>query len=159
MSGSPAKIEGSWLSTASERAVLSVGIAIGVFVFCVIGAVDWLMYDAGIHPFGIMLIGAGLAGILAFGFTYRILSNWHERRATLRRELNVISETNHHIRNALELIQLSAQSTHDQHVIQQISVGVDRIQWVLREVMGENSLCGYESPGQGKLNEKKGKQF
>lgn len=138
MSGSSINVEGSWLSTASGRAVFGVAVGIGFFVFCAIGGVDWVLYDAGISPFGIMLVGAALAGLLAFGFTYRILHNWHERRTILRRELQVIGDTNHHIRNALELIQLSAQNIHDQQVIQQISVGVDRIQWVLREVMGKD---------------------
>lgn len=98
------------------------------------------MFNSGVSPFGIMLAGAALAGLLAFGFTYRILSQWHERRETLRRELQIIGDTNHHIRNALELIQLSAQTTHDQQVIAQISVAVERIQWVLREVMDETSF-------------------
>ncbi len=137
---------GRWrLGTASERTVVFVAIGIGVFVFCAIGGADWVMYDAGLSPFGIMLGGAALAGLLAFGFTYRIMSNWHERRSTLRRELKIIGDTNHHIRNALVLIQLSMQSTHDQQVIQQISVAVDRIQWVLREIMGESGLINAQN--------------
>ncbi len=149
MSDSSTNRKRSWLSTAGERTVLGLAIGIGAFVFCAIGGADWLMYDAGISPFGIMLIGAALAGVLAFGFTFRILSNWHERRATLERELKIIGDTNHHIRNALVLIQLSAQNTHDQHVIQQISVAVDRIQWVLREIMGEPCFAAQKEEVEG----------
>ena len=140
MTGS-SKDEVSWLTTVSERTVVGVAAGVGAIVFAAIGGADWLMYDAGVSPFGIMLIGAALAGVLAFGFVYKILDTWHQRKETLRRELQIIGETNHHIRNALELIQLSAQTTHDQHVIQQISVAVERIQWVLRELIGEQSFC------------------
>ncbi len=141
MSGSSINAERSWLTTASERAVIGVAAATGAVVFIAISLADWLLYTAGLSPFGIMLIGAALAGVLAFTVTYRILNNWHERRETVRRELQIIGDTNHHIRNALELIQLSAQTTHDQQVIQQISIAVDRIQWVLRELLGEQTFC------------------
>lgn len=107
-----------------------------------IAAADWLMYDAGFSPFGIMLGSDALAAILAFGFIYRILRTLHERRETVRRELRIIGDTNHHIRNALELIQLSAQTTRDQQVMSQIALAIDRIQWVLRELLGEESFCG-----------------
>ncbi len=149
MAGSSMNAKPSWLSTAGERTVLGVAVGIGAFVFCAMGGADWVMYDAGISPFGIMLLGAALAGVLAFGFTFRFLSDLHERRATLARELKIIGDTNHHIRNALVLIQLSARDTHDQHVIQQISVAVDRIQWVLREIMGETSFSGEKVAGDG----------
>jgi hypothetical protein len=138
-------VGGGWLSTASQRTVLGIAVGVGACVFCVIGAADWLMFDAGLHPFGIMLGSDALAAILAFGFTYRIACHARERREALRRELKVIGDTNHHIRNALELIQLSAQTTHDQQVIEQISVGVERIQWVLRELIGESSYYSVSS--------------
>jgi hypothetical protein len=134
--------EESWLSTASERKVVGVAFGIGLFTFCVIGAADWLMYDAGIHPFALMLLSDALAAILAFAFIYRLVRHWHERREIMHRELQIIGDTNHHIRNALELIQLSVQTTQNQQVIAQISVAVDRIQWVLRELLGEDSFCG-----------------
>jgi len=108
------------------------------------------MYDAGIQPFGIMLASDALAAILAFGFIFHIVRSWHHRRETLNRELRIIGDTNHHIRNALELITLSAQTTHDQQVISQISVAVDRIQWVLRELLGEESFCGFCPENKGK---------
>jgi hypothetical protein len=145
----------SWLSTASERTVLGIALGVAVLIFCVIGVADWLMYDAGFSPFGIMLGSGALAAVLAFGFTYRLARNAHERREVLLRELQVIGDTNHHIRNALELIQLSAHSIHDQQVIAQISIGVERIQWVLRELIGEGGYYQARPPVAEKVEDDK----
>jgi hypothetical protein len=134
------RIGGSWLSTASERAALGIAVGIGVLTFCAIGAADWLMFDAGLPPFGIMLGSAALAAVLAFGFANRMAHLAHERHEAVNRELRIIGDTNHHIRNALELIQLSAQTTQNQEVIGQISTAVDRIQWVLRELTDESTF-------------------
>ena len=49
--------------------------------------------------------------------------------------MQVVAEMNHHIRNALTAISLSADVTEDQHLIRVISEGVDRIDWALREIL------------------------
>lgn len=110
----------------------------GLVVFVVMALVDRLMVDLGFPPFRIMLGSAGVAAVLTFGFTLTLLLHIHERREALRAQLRVIGETNHHIRNALELIQFSAHTTHDQQVIDRVSGAVDHIQWVLRELLGES---------------------
>ncbi len=110
---------------------------IGVVVFAVTGAVDWILFDERVEPIDIMLASDALAGVLAAAFALKLMVDVHERRDLVRRQLEVIAETNHHIRNALELIQFSAQSTHNEQVISQISTAVDRIQWVLRDLSGE----------------------
>jgi hypothetical protein len=135
--------EASWLSTASERAVIGVALLMAVLIFITADAACWLLYDAGFHPFGIMLASNAIAAILAFGFIYHIVRTWHERRERVRRELRIIGDTNHHIRNALELIQLSAQTSQNKEVIAHITIAVDRIQWVLRELLGEQSFYAY----------------
>jgi len=56
------------------------------------------------------------------------------REATLLR-MQVISEMNHHIRNALAAIALSADSLDNQQCIKVISGSVDRIEWALREIL------------------------
>jgi hypothetical protein len=58
-----------------------------------------------------------------------------ERRENVASRLKTISELNHHIRNALQSIQLSAYSTQDQQAMKEISAAVERIQWALREVL------------------------
>jgi hypothetical protein len=144
----------TWLNRASGRTTLGMAFGAGILVFCMIGGADWLMYDAGIQPFGIMLASDALAGIVTFAFIYLLMRRWHDRREIVRRELRIIGDTNHHIRNALDLIQLSAQTTQNQQVISQITGAIDRIQWVLRELMGESSALQYYAEGEKKNGEK-----
>ena len=49
--------------------------------------------------------------------------------------MQVISEMNHHIRNALTAISLTADSIQNQQSIGVISESVDRIEWALREIL------------------------
>jgi hypothetical protein len=154
-SGSPlTSLREAWWS-ASERTVVGSTMAVSIFLFFVIGAADRLMLDKGLSAFGIMLGDDALASVLAFGFTYGLAHYARQRRETVQRERNIIAETNHHIRNALELIQLSTQTTHDQQVIAQVSFGVDRIQWVLRELLGENNFYAVLPSDLGKLNQER----
>lgn len=127
----------SWLLTGSRWRLRLIAATIGVVVFVVVAAADWLMINGGVSHFGIMMGSDAVAAVLASWFALKLFNDVYERRQMLMRRLDIIGETNHHIRNALELIQLSAQTTHDQEVIQNISTGVDRIQWVLRELIGE----------------------
>ncbi|HYH00052.1 MAG TPA: hypothetical protein VD837_13035 [Terriglobales bacterium] len=140
--------QSSWLSTASHTQMLLVASCVGVVVFILMAVVDTLMFNAGFSPFRIMIGSAGFAAILTSGLLLMLMHQVHERREAVRAQLRVIGETNHHIRNALELIQFSAHSTKDQQVKEQISGAVDRIQWVLRELLGETGA--YAAQGEGK---------
>ncbi len=139
MSDSSNSLSGGWLASASARKTIGVAVLIGLVVYGAVGASDWAMYDAGFSPFRVMLGSDAVAAILAFTFSLKLMRDAKKRRETMRRRLRIIGDANHHIRNALEVIQLSAQTTHNQQVIAQISVAVDRIQWVLRELTEEDS--------------------
>lgn len=130
----------SWLATNTPRTTRVLAISIGVVVFVLIGLVDWFMYNARFRPYRVMLGSDAIAAILVALVTYKLLQNSRKRRALVRRYLEIIAESNHHIRNALELIQFSAQTTHDQKITEQISMGIDRIEWVLRELLGNKGL-------------------
>jgi len=47
----------------------------------------------------------------------------------------MIAELNHHIRNALETISLSAYTTQNRQAMEIISGAVKRIDWALREIL------------------------
>lgn len=134
-----------WLTSGSPWRVRCAAIGIGALLAAAIAATDWLLFNSGVRPFGIMLSSDIVAGLLAFGIALHMMQEGRKRRESLLRRLEVIGEANHHIRNALELIQFSAQTTHDKQVIEQISTAVDRIQWVLRELLGEESPLGDET--------------
>ena len=63
----------------------------------------------------------------------------YERRRlrTLRRKLDAIGQTNHHIRNSLQVIEYSAHSANDPELMARLHEAVARIDWVLREILGK----------------------
>jgi hypothetical protein len=91
-----------------------------------------------------------IAGTLAGFFIFMMLRNIRERRLVILRRLAAIREMNHEIRNALELIQLSAYSTRHQQAIASITDAVDRIQWTLREILSPTEEA---ASGGGEHNE------
>ncbi len=66
---------------------------------------------------------------------YRVMVLVQVRRAAVAQRVNQLVDVHHHIRNALEIIRLSAHSTQDEQAIAMIEDGVERIQWVLRELL------------------------
>jgi hypothetical protein len=83
-----------------------------------------------------MMVGvdAGVAALCG-AFLLLIVRNAQARHWQLMQQLEMIADLNHHIRNALEDIQLSAHSTRNQDLIQDIQAAVSRIEWALREVL------------------------
>lgn len=75
---------------------------------------------------------ASLAVSLLTAKLIAVMRRQHE--ATLAR-LQVISEINHHIRNALMAISASADLTSDERCLRLISESVERIDWALREIL------------------------
>jgi hypothetical protein len=96
---------------------------------------EWIATREGWLLLPMALVSDVVAGTLAGLFVFVVLRNTRERRLAMLRRLLAIREMNHEIRNALELIQLSAYSTHHQQSIATISNAVDRIQWTLREIV------------------------
>ncbi len=110
----------------------------GVFavVFLINLVLDYLVANAaGSSTIGYIVSDAVAGGIATF-FVLRVIRLEAERRETVRHRLYVIAEMNHHLRNSLEAIQMSAQLTRDREMVGIISDEVNRIQWALREVLG-----------------------
>jgi hypothetical protein len=66
--------------------------------------------------------------------THSVHAADQRREAGLLR-MQVISEMNHHIRNALAAVTLTTDSIQNQQCIRVISESVDRIEWALREIL------------------------
>jgi hypothetical protein len=75
-------------------------------------------------------ISAAVIGLL----TYQLLRFQQQRRERLRQRVAAISEMNHHVRNALQIISLSSHGK-SQEEIAAIRESVNRIQWALRELL------------------------
>jgi hypothetical protein len=74
-----------------------------------------------------LLIGL-LAGALVFAY------EWRQHNAMLR-QIRVIADMNHHIRNALQPILYSPYLKEQAEQVRIIQQGTERIQWALQEVL------------------------
>jgi hypothetical protein len=79
-----------------------------------------------------------VAGFAAGWFAMKTFDRERERRRNIAERLKMIGDLNHHVRNALQSIQLSAYSTQDQEIIASVGDSVQRIEWALREIVPEH---------------------
>jgi hypothetical protein len=125
----------SWIYQASRKKLRFVASGIGMVVFGTAMVVDKLLTRRGRPRTQISAVSNGVMGFIAGWFVMRTMDQVCERRENVAMRLRTIADMNHHIRNALQTIQLSAYSTKDQQAIGEISQAVERIQWALREVL------------------------
>jgi hypothetical protein len=93
----------------------------------------WWVPDLGRHQE--RLLAESLSALIVGCLVARLASVTRERHRLTMARMQVISEMNHHIRNALAPISLSVDAIENQQLIQVISEGVDRIDWALREIL------------------------
>ena len=74
-----------------------------------------------------LLIGIA-AGLL-------VLAYERHRHSAMLRQMRVIAEMNHHVRNALQPILYSPYLKEQAEQIRIVQEGIDRIQWALKEVL------------------------
>jgi hypothetical protein len=120
--------------TLKRRAVYSFGLGCGIFLLGV--ALRALLDNLGVSgvPAAVddLLIGA-LAGVLVFAYER------HQHRLILEK-MRVISEMNHHVRNALQPILYSPYLKEQAEQVRTIQEWTRRIEWALREVLpGDDS--------------------
>jgi signal transduction histidine kinase len=81
------------------------------------------------------LLAEGVSAIVVAGLTAGFLDSANQRQEAALLRMQVISEMNHHIRNALGAISLTTDSIQNHDCVRVISGSVDRIEWTLREVL------------------------
>jgi signal transduction histidine kinase len=124
-----------WVYRASIAQLVVVAAFFGLAVWAITSGLDllWAMYN-GLTVIA-MSTGDALVSI-AFGvLLLKLMLVQRARHKKVVQQLEMIAEMNHHIRNALENIQLTAHFLHDQQFISDIQTSVERIQWALREVL------------------------
>lgn len=115
----------SWVSIIVVASVVSV---VGVLF-------DRLLIREGIPRYDLMAISNLLTGIVAGGFFWQAKRLEQQRRQFIRERLHTISEMNHHIRNALQVISLYSGKQPDQTAVAALGQAVNRIEWALSEVL------------------------
>lgn len=112
--------------------LLSFIVTLAVFVLAV--TADLWLGRAGINRIDLMLSGDALAAV-AFGAVYMVFAlRAEEKRLRVERQLHVIAEMNHHIRNALQAI-VYVQNLQNQKYADVVQSAVKRIEWALNEIL------------------------
>ena len=118
----------------SRRFVLGIALGVGLVSFLATELLHyWLVPDLGRHQE--RLLAEGLSALIASCLVAKLASVTRQRHRLTVARMQVIAEMNHHIRNALTPISLSADATENQQLILAISEGVERIDWALREIL------------------------
>ncbi len=86
--------------------------------------------------------------LVAFIFVL-VLEDFHERESQRLREVQfLVADMNHHIRNALQVIMYANATQGGGQFTEQVSDSIERIDWALREVLGERAQrLGVQPPG------------
>lgn len=81
------------------------------------------------------LLAEGVSAVVVASLTAGFLNAANQRQEAALLRMQVISEMNHHIRNALGTISLTTDSIQNEECVRVISESVDRIEWALREIL------------------------
>jgi hypothetical protein len=121
-------------SSTSTWQVIASAASIGVMLSLCAAALHSRTLGGKERPLRLLLnyLPGVLAGVLAVKLIHGSIQN----RDGIRERLEMVAEMNHHIRNALQVIELSAHSTRNEQAIASITQAVNRIERVLREIVG-----------------------
>lgn len=116
-----------------------VAISVAAVVFALTELFHWLLTPHYI-PISQDIFPDLLAALVVGYLSYLALRGEVERRGREARELKMIADMNHHIRNALDMLTLSSYTSNDKSAVAVIDKATERITWALREIL----------PGRGK---------
>jgi signal transduction histidine kinase len=118
----------------SKQIFIAVAACFGAAVFLVSELMHYLLVpELGRH--GERMVAEAVSGVIVGYLAAQLFHAIVERREATLARLQVISEMNHHVRNALAAISLSADEIQNQQSVRFILESVDRIEWTLREIL------------------------
>ena len=122
-----------------ERRMRAALIAAGLFLVWCVGALAHLaltvtLVRMGVRMWPAIYIEAAVAGIIGTLLVGALLALVLYRREILHRQLLVVAELNHQVRNALEIIAASTSRIADKKTVVTILDGVMRIDATLRSL-------------------------
>jgi signal transduction histidine kinase len=115
------------------RRLIVISVLFALVVFAISLVIDYILLANHDSPFSTIEISDILAAALAGVLFFKILQAQRKEQQHLMRRLEIISDMNHHIRNALQVIKLSKQEQSKEVI--NIDDAVDRIQWALKEIL------------------------
>ena len=135
---SRAPLGDSWVYRGSKWRLRLIAAACGVLIWVLTQVLHFLFYPVVDEALILRRMPAdALAGVVVGLLLYRVMEQAYRRRAAVLSRLEMIASLNHHIRNALHVISLSAYSTQNKQAIEAISESVERIHRALRDILPE----------------------
>jgi hypothetical protein len=132
----------SW--TSSYWLVVLFALMIGIFAILSSFAFDRVMHGV-IRP---VYASDLLEGTVVALFSAAALLKIQGRRKELQTRMQIVEDVNHHVRNALSAVVLSAALRDDPELNQLVKDACDRIDWVLSDVLPQ-SVDGKDTGPQG----------
>jgi len=96
---------------------------------------DRVLFAEGIPRWGVVLLSNSAAGGLAAMVVMLLEERSLQRTRIIEERLRVVSEMNHHVRNALQVLIFHSAQAPDEEAVRAMKDSIDRIQWALREVL------------------------
>jgi hypothetical protein len=124
-----------WVSRASTWQFVAVAFLCGFGVWLCSAGLAILAANHKVLTVRTMQTVDVLVGILVAFLVLRILLASRVRHQRIIRNLEIIAEMNHHIRNALVGLQLAAYLSHNKQTIDHIRESSSHIEWALRELL------------------------
>lgn len=114
--------------------VLLVAVAVGLVSFLATELMHYLLVPYMGRRWE-RLLAEGVSAVVVASLTAGFMNAANQRQEAALLRMQVISEINHHIRNALGTIALTTDSIQNEECVRVISESVDRIEWALREIL------------------------
>lgn len=124
-----------WVARAPVWQIVVVAFLAGFGLWAFNAAFDTLAATGKGLAVRTMQIVDVLLGMFVAVLVLRILLAARERHQRVARNLAIIADMNHHIRNALERICLAAQLSDNEQTVGHIRESSSRIEWALRELL------------------------
>ena len=122
------------MELTSWRFVLVAALSVGVVSFLVTELLHYVLVpDLGRHQERLM--AEGLSTLVVSCLVAALAYIARARQRLMAARMQVIAELNHHIRNALTPVSLSANASENPELVKMISDAVERIDWALREIL------------------------
>lgn len=94
-----------------------------------------VLFGRGDHKLGILVSSNVMTGIIAGALYLQTRVREWEKQQLLNERLQKIADMNHHVRNALVVVQFYGTQRGDRFATEAVAEAVKRIEWTLREVL------------------------
>lgn len=118
----------------NHRIVFAVAVFI-IFVSAVGFFFDRLLVREGVPSLGVMLLSNALTGVVAGILYLEVRVRAHDKQRLLEERLQKVTEMNHHVRNALQVVSFYRYQITDPEAARLLQESIKRIEWTLEEVL------------------------